>query len=318
MAVCPLRTYATEEMSATGRVNNDTLNVRSGPGTSNEVLGQLHNGDTVDITGSEDGWYRIEYDEEVGYVAEKYVDVIEAEEDSVQGDESLQEEEEVQTDGDAEDDNLLSFGDDLKMTLVIAGVALLLLIMIFATVKSIKNLSDDEEYDDEFDDDRYEEDEYEEDYEEEYEGEADGYDEDDYEEDIEEEPEYREPVSRKKTKPQNVEPKRTESKRAENKKPEPGNTGLYSADPIRYMSNNPDDYRIDIDPSYFEKTGTLPSLDDIVEDIDDADAPSPIKAPTDKPDTADRTDRPDKQAEIEAALKKMDELKAEIERIKNE
>ena len=76
------------------------------------------------------------------------------------------------------------------------------------------------------------------------------------------------------------------------------------------MSNNPDDYRIDIDPSYFEKTGALPGLDDAY--LDDEDAPAPIGG------SSAASGKQDKQAEIEAALKKMEELKAEIERIKNE
>lgn len=49
------------------------LNVRSGPGTGHESIGQLHNGDNVVILGEENGWYKIEYNGGVGYVSGQYV-----------------------------------------------------------------------------------------------------------------------------------------------------------------------------------------------------------------------------------------------------
>lgn len=45
------------------------LNVRSGPGTSYSVLGQLDNGVSVVITGEESGWYQIQYNSSAGYVS---------------------------------------------------------------------------------------------------------------------------------------------------------------------------------------------------------------------------------------------------------
>lgn len=46
-----------------------SLNVRSGPGTSYSVLGQLENGAAVTITGEENGWYQIRYGSGSGYVS---------------------------------------------------------------------------------------------------------------------------------------------------------------------------------------------------------------------------------------------------------
>ncbi len=292
----PAYVYAAEEMNATGTVTNDTLNVRSGPGTDSDVIGQLHNGDVVDITGSEDGWYRIEFDEEVGYVAGNFIELSEGSKEASPDSEEVKED----GSGESEEEEDKEIPDtDYKMLLIIGGVILMLVIIIFATIKSIKKLSDDEyddydeydEYEDEYDEDEYEDEYEDEEYDDEYE--------DDYYEDEEEY--YEEPV------------------RPAEKAVRDG------ADPARYMSNNPDDYRIDIDPSYFEKTAALPPLDD--EFLDDTDAPRPIGGDSDAPrpiGSAPAYDEPadvskiDKEVRIEEALKKMEELKAEIESIKNE
>ena len=220
------------------------------------------------------------------------------------------------------------------MMFIMGGIIILLVIIIFATIKSIKKLSDDE-YDDydEYDEyDEYEEDEYdEEEYEDEYEDEE--YDEE-YEDDYyEDEEEYYEQPVRPMTKPA---ARARQTKPAPKPAPKPvvpeerpimpaQKAVRDGADPARYMSNNPDDYRIDIDPSYFEKTAALPPLDD--EFLDDTDAPRPISGDTDAPspigsapahnEAADAS-RIDKEVRIEEALKKMEELKAEIESIKNE
>ena len=54
-------------------VGNSRLNVRSGAGTNYRVLGKLHTGDIVKITGTKGSWYEINYKGDVGYVAKKYV-----------------------------------------------------------------------------------------------------------------------------------------------------------------------------------------------------------------------------------------------------
>ncbi|MDE6108574.1 MAG: SH3 domain-containing protein [Oscillospiraceae bacterium] len=52
------------------------LRVRSGPGSDFEVLGQLHEGDTVEILEELEGWYIIRYPEgsgAFGYVSAEYI-----------------------------------------------------------------------------------------------------------------------------------------------------------------------------------------------------------------------------------------------------
>ncbi len=56
-----------------GTVSASTLNVRSGPGTTNSVLGVLGKGEQVKILGEENGWYKIEYNPHVGYVSKSYI-----------------------------------------------------------------------------------------------------------------------------------------------------------------------------------------------------------------------------------------------------
>jgi uncharacterized protein YgiM (DUF1202 family) len=54
------------------------LNVRSGPGVENSVVGSLPNGSQVTVLGYEDGWYQVFFSTEqdplaVGYVSETYL-----------------------------------------------------------------------------------------------------------------------------------------------------------------------------------------------------------------------------------------------------
>lgn len=57
-----------------GTVTCDTkLNVRSGPGTGNRVLGTLNNGVQVIIADTSGSWYKIEYNNGYGYVMSEYV-----------------------------------------------------------------------------------------------------------------------------------------------------------------------------------------------------------------------------------------------------
>ncbi len=63
---------------STGTVNldpGDTLNVRTGPGTSYDRIGVLYPNDKVTIIGTESGWYKINYGEGYGYVSGDYVTV---------------------------------------------------------------------------------------------------------------------------------------------------------------------------------------------------------------------------------------------------
>lgn len=51
----------------------DALNVRAGAGTGFEVVTKVSNGTVVDLTGMTDGWYKITYNNKVGYVSGAYI-----------------------------------------------------------------------------------------------------------------------------------------------------------------------------------------------------------------------------------------------------
>ena len=53
--------------------SSSPLNVRSGPGTQYSLLGTVSKGSEVTITGEENGWYRIIYDNSTGYVSKTYI-----------------------------------------------------------------------------------------------------------------------------------------------------------------------------------------------------------------------------------------------------
>ena len=59
-----------------GTVTTDTLNVRSGAGTSYSIISKVHKGDTVNIVGSSNGWYKIELSSgKTGWVSSDYVSI---------------------------------------------------------------------------------------------------------------------------------------------------------------------------------------------------------------------------------------------------
>lgn len=63
------------EVSNSGDVNVDVLNVRSGNSTDTEILGKLYLGNTVNIVEVLDDWYQIEYNSNTAYVFSEYVDM---------------------------------------------------------------------------------------------------------------------------------------------------------------------------------------------------------------------------------------------------
>ena len=52
---------------------SDSLNVRSGAGTSYSVIGSLKNGTSVEIVGTSGNWYKIKYGNGYGYVSKDYI-----------------------------------------------------------------------------------------------------------------------------------------------------------------------------------------------------------------------------------------------------
>lgn len=78
----PIHTYAEGEQSysvteyhATARITSkNSLNLRSGPSTDYSVLKSLPTGTEITIIGKTDNnWYQIQIDDQVGFVAAKYV-----------------------------------------------------------------------------------------------------------------------------------------------------------------------------------------------------------------------------------------------------
>ena len=67
---------STNTESKKGTVTTDTLNVRSGAGTSYSIISKVHKGDTVNIVGSSNGWYKIELSSgKTGWVSSDYVSI---------------------------------------------------------------------------------------------------------------------------------------------------------------------------------------------------------------------------------------------------
>ena len=51
------------------------LNLRKKPDTSSTVIDRIPKGNTITLTGYEDGWYSVEYNGHAGYVSSEYVSV---------------------------------------------------------------------------------------------------------------------------------------------------------------------------------------------------------------------------------------------------
>lgn len=60
-----------------GRVNGTAVNVRSGPSTSNAVVGRANLGDSAYIIGINNQWLRVIHGDSLGYIRSDYVDLTE-------------------------------------------------------------------------------------------------------------------------------------------------------------------------------------------------------------------------------------------------
>ncbi len=54
-------------------IASGNLNIRSGPGVSTEIIGSLRNGETVQISGSENEWLKIRKRNLIGYVNSRFI-----------------------------------------------------------------------------------------------------------------------------------------------------------------------------------------------------------------------------------------------------
>ena len=60
-----------------GKVTSNSLNVRRGPSTKDPVIGSVKKGAIVEIVStSQNGWYKIKYNKEYGYVSGKYISIL--------------------------------------------------------------------------------------------------------------------------------------------------------------------------------------------------------------------------------------------------
>lgn len=272
------------ELQAQGEIISD-VNVREGPGTDYDKIGIIREGETVTVTGkSHDGWYRIEYEGEDGFIYGQYVSVQEAEPEETGGQEEGElDVENAETAGTGEEEEDISPGSSmgiLKPAAVIVIIALII-IMIFLTIRSLRQSDEGEDEEDYDDDEEYEdeEDEYEdEDDDGEYD-EADGEDdggEYDGEDDGEEEAE--EVIV-----PPSLKPEQTIIIREE-------------------------DYQLHIDPKYFEDepvtqpeyvTGYLK------------------KKQEEEAQEAEAGEKKENSGELQKAMDKLQELQEEIEKLKN-
>ena len=57
------------------KVTTAVLNVRSGPGTGNDIVTKLYEGNVAKIIGINNGWFKVQYGGKTGYVSPDYVTV---------------------------------------------------------------------------------------------------------------------------------------------------------------------------------------------------------------------------------------------------
>ena len=60
-----------------GRVNANKVNVRSGPGTSHSRIAQANSGQKAYIIGFNNQWYKVIFNEDIGYIRSDYLDLTE-------------------------------------------------------------------------------------------------------------------------------------------------------------------------------------------------------------------------------------------------
>lgn len=65
----------TPAVGQTGAIIGTSVRMRQGPGTNYEVLGSYSNGVTMTVLGSENGWYKVNYNGKNGYVIAQYLRV---------------------------------------------------------------------------------------------------------------------------------------------------------------------------------------------------------------------------------------------------
>lgn len=272
----PVQTYAVEEfkvteLTGTGTITAESLNVRSGPSKDYSAVGKAKKNETYTVTGQADtGWYRIDYKGAAGYVADEYVTVVFEEGEASAGEEEPKAEEEGPGQGKP---SLFELADHRMLITgsVVGVVILIILVCIGVTVKKMLAGDDDEdeEYDDEEEDEEYDE---------------------------EDEPYVEEELTGKRTMAGPVPVKKKPPLQAGKTVQEERNSSYKPLIEPQYEQphaeeQQEEDYRLFIDPRYFED-----------------ESPYVTEEPAAQREQTDE--------ELAEAMRKLDELQKEIERIK--
>lgn len=202
------------ELSAQGEITSD-VNVRKGPSTDYDKIGTVRVGETIPVTGeTADGWYRVTYQGQEGYIYGKYM--------TVQQTEPPADNNPQDGDGTAPGELPEKEGGFSALKLVaIVFIIIVIIIMIFLTIRSMHQTVDEDD-----------EDEDEEDYEDEDDEDGEDYEDDSDEEEIEDDGEDAgEEDTEEETAPESSTQKQSKS--------EP------------YVLRE-EDYQLHIDPKYFE------------------------------------------------------------------
>ena len=64
-----------DSLAATGTVTAETVRMREEPTTKSSIILNLDKDDEVDVIEENDGWYKVEFNGETGYVSADYLDV---------------------------------------------------------------------------------------------------------------------------------------------------------------------------------------------------------------------------------------------------
>ena len=206
------------ELSTQGEITSD-VNVRKGPSTDYDKIGTVRVGETIPVTGeTADGWYRVTYQGQEGYIYGKYM--------TVQQTEPPADNNPQDGDGTAPGELPEKEGGFSALKLVaIVFIIIVIIIMIFLTIRSMHQTVDEDDEDE--DEEDYEDEDYEDDDED-----GEDYEDDSNEEEIEDDGEDAgEEDTEEETAPESSAQKQSKS--------EP------------YVLRE-EDYQLHIDPKYFE------------------------------------------------------------------
>ena len=202
------------ELSTQGEITSD-VNVRKGPSTDYDKIGTVRVGETIPVTGeTADGWYRVTYQGQEGYIYGKYM--------TVQQTEPPADNNPQDGDGTAPGELPEKAGGFSALKLVaIVFIIIVIIIMIFLTIRSMHQTVDEDDEDE--DEEDYEDEDYEDDDED-----GEDYEDDSNEKEIEDDGED---AGEEETAPESSAQKQSKS--------EP------------YVLRE-EDYQLHIDPKYFE------------------------------------------------------------------